>query len=134
MKFIASLKKQKKNFAIVFRTFGDDCENVKLEFNRFVRGTHPMYNGQNGTTQVLFDGQEVKGKHTKMYNISDDNCATFYRFDDDVYVVFDKKKRDFAKSSELEDWYVNSSIKWLKGHHQIQVYFNGLAELKNSAL
>jgi hypothetical protein len=56
-----------------------------------------------------------------MYNISDDNCATFYRFDDEVYLVFDKKKHDFAKSSELEQWYVNSSIKWLKGHHQIQV-------------
>jgi len=66
MKLIASLKKQKKNFALIFRTFGDDIENVKLEFNRFVQGTHPMYNGQNGTTQVLFDGQEVKGKVSKL--------------------------------------------------------------------
>lgn len=42
MKFIAYLKKQKKNFSIVFRTFGDDYDKIHLEFNRFVRGTHPM--------------------------------------------------------------------------------------------
>jgi len=61
-----------------------------------------MYNGQNGTTQVLFDGQEVKGKTGKVYDITDDNTGQFYRFTDEQYLVFDKNKREFVNSTELE--------------------------------
>jgi hypothetical protein len=41
------LKKQKKEFAISFRTFGVDLEDVVYEFDKFCKGEHPCYNGRN---------------------------------------------------------------------------------------
>jgi len=42
-------------FGVVFRTFGGDLPMVIREFNHFVSGTHPLYNGKNGTTLVHFE-------------------------------------------------------------------------------
>jgi hypothetical protein len=52
------LKKAKREFGVVFRTFGSDMENVIFEFNKFCNGEHPCYNGKNGTPQVKFDGSK----------------------------------------------------------------------------
>lgn len=62
------LKKSKKEFAIVFRTFGKDLENVIYEFNSFCNGEHPCFNGKNGVPLVKFDGT----KNTKDMRIKDD--------------------------------------------------------------
>jgi len=69
-KLLLNLRKQKRNFALIFRTFGSDLEGIKLEFNRFCEGTHPLFDGNNGTTQVKFDG--VK---TKEMDINDTNVG-----------------------------------------------------------
>lgn len=55
---IIYLKKAKREFAIVFRTFGKDLENVVFEFNKFCNGDHPCYSGRGGTPQVKFDGSK----------------------------------------------------------------------------
>ena len=52
------LKKSKREFAIVFRTSGDDINNVIFEFNKFCNGEHPCYNGRGGTPLVKFDGSK----------------------------------------------------------------------------
>lgn len=52
------LKKAKREFAIVFRTFGQDTGDVIFEFNKFCAGTHPCYNGRGGTPLVKFDGSK----------------------------------------------------------------------------
>lgn len=52
------LKKLKKEFAIVFRTHGEDLHNVIFEFNKFCKGEHPCYSGRGGTPQVKFDGSK----------------------------------------------------------------------------
>lgn len=52
------LKKAKREFAIVFRTFGEDLNNVVFEFNKFCNGEHPCYNGRGGTPLVKFDGSK----------------------------------------------------------------------------
>ena len=52
------MKKAKKEFAIVFRTFGEDLNNVVFEFNKFCKGDHPCYSGRGGTPQVKFDGSK----------------------------------------------------------------------------
>jgi len=69
-KLLVNLRKQKRNFGLIFRTFGTDLEGVRLEFNRFCEGTHPLFDGNNGTTQVKFDG--VK---TKEFSINDQNVC-----------------------------------------------------------
>ena len=52
------MKKQKREFAVVFHTFGDELDNVVYEFNKFCSGEHPCFNGRNGCTLVKFDGSK----------------------------------------------------------------------------
>jgi len=76
-KLLVYLKKTKRDFAIVFRTFGHDLPDVIWEFNKFCSGEHPCYNGQ-GCAKVMFDGS----KGTKDLRISaKTQNALFYRRD-----------------------------------------------------
>lgn len=52
------LKKQKREFSVVFRTFGKCLNKVVWEFNKFCSGTHPCYSGRNGTPLIKFDGSK----------------------------------------------------------------------------
>lgn len=63
------LKKAKKEFSILFRTFGGDLGNTVFEYNRFCNGEHPCYSGRGGTPLVKFDGS----KGTKDLRISHKN-------------------------------------------------------------
>jgi hypothetical protein len=70
------LKKQKKEFAISFRTFGNELDTVIHEFNSFCNGEHPCFNGRNSTPLVKFDGT----KASKDYRIREHaQQATIYR-------------------------------------------------------
>ena len=40
------LKKSKREYAITFRSFGEDLNNVVAEWNLFCKGDHPCYNGR----------------------------------------------------------------------------------------
>lgn len=64
---ISSLKKQKREFAVTFRTFGEDLPLVVWEFNQFCSGNHPCYSGRNGTHLIKFDGS----KGTKDFRIAE---------------------------------------------------------------
>ena len=50
------LKKQKREFSVCFRTFGNDLKKVVWEFNQFCGGNHPCFSGRNGTPLIKFDG------------------------------------------------------------------------------
>ena len=70
------LRKQKKEFAISFRTFGKDMDNVVFEFNKFCNGEHPCFNGRNGTPLVKMDGS----KNSKDFRIkANEQYAKMYR-------------------------------------------------------
>lgn len=51
-----ALRDAKRDFSIVFRTFGDDLKSIIREFNAFCTGEHPCFNGKNNTPLVKFDG------------------------------------------------------------------------------
>ena len=71
------LKKAKREFSIVFRTFGSDVANTIFEFNKFCNGDHPCYSGRGGTPLVKFDGS----KGTKDLRIKESyQKALYYRF------------------------------------------------------
>lgn len=75
------LKKQKKEFAVAFRTFGSELENVVYEYNKFCQGEHPCFNGRNNTPLVKMDGS----KNSKDMQIRDENQrGTFYRNGDQL--------------------------------------------------
>jgi len=52
------MKKQKREFAVVFNSFWEDIDNVVYEFNNFCAGEHPCFNGRNGTPLVKMDGSK----------------------------------------------------------------------------
>lgn len=56
-RMIQELKKNKREFAIVFRSFGEELQDVVDEFNMFCRGSHPLFNGKHGTPRIRFDGK-----------------------------------------------------------------------------
>jgi hypothetical protein len=47
-KLLMYLKKTKQEFAICFRTFGQDLKKVVFEMDKFAKGEHPCFNGRNG--------------------------------------------------------------------------------------
>ena len=57
-KLILFLKKNKREFAIVFHSFDQDLPNVCREFNLFCQGTHPCFNGKNGLPTSKFDNSK----------------------------------------------------------------------------
>jgi hypothetical protein len=57
-KALIFLKKSKREFALTFRSFGDDIPNTIYEFNMFCNGEHPCYNGRGGTPLIKFDGSK----------------------------------------------------------------------------
>lgn len=75
------LKKQKREFSVLFRTFGEDLDQVVWEFNRFCNGQHPCYSGRNGTPLIRFDGSKG-AKDLRIRN--DEQKALFYRISNDL--------------------------------------------------
>lgn len=78
------MKKQKREFAVVFNTFGSELDNVVYEFNKFCSGEHPCFNGRNGSSLVKMDGS----KNQKDFRIRDPSQrATMYRTGDGLNEV-----------------------------------------------
>ena len=53
------LKKQRREFSVCFRTFGQDLPLVTWEFNQFCIGNHPCFSGRNSTPLIKFDGSKA---------------------------------------------------------------------------
>mmetsp|Transcript_27129 Transcript_27129/g.48682 ORF Transcript_27129/g.48682 Transcript_27129/m.48682 type:complete len:499 (-) Transcript_27129:35-1531(-) len=70
-RFVMGLRKAKREFAVVFRSFGTDLHDVVYEFNRFCEGSHPCYNGKNGCPLVRFD----RSKGSKDMRIDETNTG-----------------------------------------------------------
>ena len=89
------LRKAKREFAVIFRTFGNELDNVLIEFNRFCNGTHPCFNGKQGSPLVRFDGS----KGTRDLRIPLKNQAVVYRNDnlDKMTMAFGTTKRVYIQ-------------------------------------
>jgi len=113
---IIFLKKQKREFAVVFRTFGDDLNKVTWEFNKFCEGNHPCFSGRNGTPLIKFDGS----KGTKDMRIKADNQkATFYRFSseiEDTKLVQGSNVRQPNNFDQLQDFLLKDENEHLTLH------------------
>lgn len=81
-KTFLALKKAKKEFVVVFRSKNQEKLSAFIkEFNLFVQGQHPNFNGKAGTPLVRFDGF----KNSKYYVIDSDQLVSLY---DDQKGVF----------------------------------------------
>ena len=74
-KTLVYLKKNKRDFQVLFRTFADDLPAIIFEFNRFCDGEHPCFNGRGGNPLVKFDGS----KGTKDFRIKEQQQGVFIR-------------------------------------------------------
>ena len=52
------VRKCKREFAVIFRTYGKDIDKITWEFNQFCNGNHPCFSGRNGTPLIKFDGSK----------------------------------------------------------------------------
>ena len=97
------LKKQKREFAVVFRTFGEDLDNIVWEYNQFCTGQHPCYSGRNGTPLIRFDGF----KQTKDLRVRDNvQKGLLFRFTSDLpdtKLLMGTNKRPTNNLDELQD-------------------------------
>jgi hypothetical protein len=126
------LKKQKREFAVCFRTFGKDIKTIVWEFNSFCNGQHPCYSGRNGTPMIKFDGS----KGTKDLRIRDQSQkGMFFRFSDDLadakYVsgTFDRFTENFDDLKDIldsDEKYEDCSVL----NDPIPIYQNMLETLK----
>ena len=73
------LTRDERDFAIVFRSFGTDTDDVLVEFNEFCKGNHPLFDGKH-FPQVHFDGTNG----SKNYVVEKKNQGLFYRFGDQI--------------------------------------------------
>jgi len=92
------LKKAKREFAVIFRFFGNDDDSVEhllFEFDQFCQAIHPCWNGNFGFTQQRFDGT----KNTKDFRVKDnlENIAISIRSSNPQYenMIFETKEKVF---------------------------------------
>ena len=76
-KTILYLKKQKREFSIVFRTHGRELSTIIEELNLFCDGRHPAFNGENGTHLVTFNGSK---KSARDFRIKPHQTGMYFRF------------------------------------------------------
>jgi hypothetical protein len=74
LELLAELKRRKRSFTVVFRTFGEDLEAVSQDLNHFCEGTHPMFPG------VRMDGSDGQSDYRVRIN-DPDRCGTYHRDD-----------------------------------------------------
>ena len=97
-KIFVQLKKAKREFAMVFRFFGNDEDSVDhllFEFEQFCEAIHPCWNGNFGFTQQRFDGT----KNTKDFRVKEnlENVAISIRSSNPQLenLVFETKEKVF---------------------------------------
>eukprot|EP00405_Crypthecodinium_cohnii_P011723 CAMPEP_0206427692 /NCGR_PEP_ID=MMETSP0324_2-20121206/5194_1 /ASSEMBLY_ACC=CAM_ASM_000836 /TAXON_ID=2866 /ORGANISM="Crypthecodinium cohnii, Strain Seligo" /LENGTH=558 /DNA_ID=CAMNT_0053893025 /DNA_START=217 /DNA_END=1893 /DNA_ORIENTATION=+ len=115
------LKRQKRSFCIVFRTFGEDLGEVAEEVNKFCEGRHPAF------PDARFDGSDgepdyriPKEDYTRM--------GTFHRDDEALSLVMgtweqpgEGKYKDVENRSAsfYKDW---PNAKVISGHAEVADY------------
>jgi len=115
-----TLKKNKREFAIVFRFFGhtvQDIDEVVFEFNQFCEGLHPRYKGAHGYQAVHFDGN--KSKDYRIFREKGENMGVHIRNLDpnkETYVF-----NTIERPEELEELRDNLEEAYLDGDNQLNV-------------
>jgi hypothetical protein len=62
---IVDLETKGRDYTIVFRTFGEDFEDIKEDFNKFVMGRHRLFPNFNNDALLLNDENCFRGRYTK---------------------------------------------------------------------
>ena len=102
-RMIQELKKNKREFAVVFRTFGHELATVIDEFNLYCRGNHPLFNGKHGTPRIRFDGKSK----SKDMQIDYHNLGYMARNERETSLVLGTLKRH-PENENIEEFHSGS--------------------------
>jgi len=75
MHMVRELKRAGRSFTLMFRTFGEDLQHIKQEFNALCEGRHPLFPADD---KVVLDGSDGQPDY-RMCLDSADTCGTFFR-------------------------------------------------------
>ena len=119
------LQKRRKKFIIIFRTFGQDFDDLSLEFNSFCEGKHPLYKN------IYFDGSHNSFDH----RIIKETTGSFHRLINDdvnnIYLVIGEYDHpELNTPEELYKYYNNNKI--IKGGKNIFEYINNFSDNKKN--
>jgi len=117
-KMMINLKKLKREFAVVFRSYDTELQNIIYEFNKFCEGNHPCFNGRHSFPLARFDGS----KGSKNFIIDDKNTGLVYRDSsniEDTSFVTGTLNRIYNKEKSIENLYKeelkNNTVKLHRG-------------------
>ena len=131
-RLMIELHNQKRVFKIIFRTFGKDFNDLKLEFNSFCEGKHPIFNGKIPEYPKLF----FDGTHGSTdYRILDENIGVVKRFSENegdcILVIGENNEKSFKNKNELMDYYNKKNNKIICGNIEIFKYFKNFLDKNN---
>jgi len=104
---LMTLKKNKREFSIIFRFFGHDVQDIEefiFEFNQFCECLHPRYNGNHGYQAAHFEG--IKSKDYRINRDKGDNIGVHIRNLDpnkESYVFDTIERPDKTDLDDLRD-------------------------------
>ena len=140
-RLMIELEEKKREFILIFRTFGNDFDNVIKEYNSFCEGNHPIFLKEIGNQKQIkkyFDGTH----NSKDYRIKESNFGVVYRFDEsikNIILVFGTLQRLRIKNEdELFSFYekqkIKNNIKIIKGGKNIYEFIKNFSSFskKNS--
>ena len=138
-RLMVELQNNNRKFIIIFRTFGNDFDNVIKEYNSFCEGNHPLFFEEIKNKKNLFDDSN----NSKDYRINENNFGVIYRFDENIQniilVLGTLQRLKIKNPDELFSFYekqINKNIiKIIKGGKKIYEYIKNISTLsKNNSL
>ncbi len=125
------LKKQKQEFSVTFRTFGNDLKNVVYEFDQFCKGEHPCFNGRNGMPVVKMDG--AKSSKDFRFKAPHEQIAHLYRLGAGINetVMVQSESHERVHKSQINQIDTDDNI-LLRDH--IEIYQTILEVLKKHSV
>jgi hypothetical protein len=131
-KMVAQLQRERREFSIFFRSFGNDLDKIRQEWNAFLEGRHPLYKGflddvgpMDGTTPGVPDRRLGENDLHTMYRDKDGPVLALHINTNGPH---DGAWDSWGKSKNLED--TRNGREYLKeidaevidGHHEVQAW------------
>jgi len=118
--------KQRRNVSVIFRTFGDDLDQVIKEFNDFCHGKHPLYPSVKFTGQpFMYEGNEVTCPNLVIS--TPEQVGAFYRNGEQSHLILGTTKIPPTIKEGL-DYYKEKKVTILSTYTDIYSVLN----IKNS--
>ena len=126
--FLIKAKELNLDFALQFRTFGNDIEEIAKEFNAFCEGRHPVYPGHK------FDGSDGKPDYRINLTPGSDSFGLFYRNNQGAYLILNTKSMPKDDQDFSKNYYTTGQYLIFEGITNIYEYMKSRLTFKNRTI